>query len=69
MSRRVVQPPNGRTWQLPAAVLVTLAFVLPIYLAVSNAFKSQEQILTNPLGLPAPFTLDNVIAALQNALL
>jgi multiple sugar transport system permease protein/raffinose/stachyose/melibiose transport system permease protein len=44
---------------------VTLAFVLPIYIALSNAFKSQSQILDNPLGLPAPFTLNNIINALQ----
>ncbi|QAY74853.1 carbohydrate ABC transporter permease [Agromyces protaetiae] len=51
--------------RLLAAWLVTLAFVLPIYLALSSAFKSQEQILANPLGLPAPFTLDNIVTALD----
>lgn len=51
--------------RLVAAWLVTLAFVLPIYLALSGAFKSQEQILANPLGLPAPFTFDNILTALQ----
>ena len=50
---------------LVAAWLVTLAFVLPIYLALSGAFKSQEQILANPLGFPAPFTFDNILTALQ----
>lgn len=45
--------------------LVTFAFVLPIYIAVSSAFKSQEQILANPLALPAPFTLDNLVKALS----
>jgi multiple sugar transport system permease protein/raffinose/stachyose/melibiose transport system permease protein len=44
---------------------VTLAFVLPIYLALAGAFKSQEQILANPLALPAPFTFDNILTALQ----
>lgn len=51
--------------RLVAAWLVTLAFVLPIYLALSGAFKSQEQILANPLSLPAPFTFDNILTALQ----
>jgi len=46
------------------AWLITLCFALPIYLALSGAFKSQEQILSNPLGLPAPFTFDNIINAL-----
>ena len=50
---------------LVLAWLVTIAFVLPIYIALSSAFKSQEQILANPLALPAPFTFDNIIAALQ----
>ena len=47
------------------AWLVTLAFVLPIYIALSSAFKSQEQILANPLALPAPFTFDNILKAIQ----
>jgi multiple sugar transport system permease protein/raffinose/stachyose/melibiose transport system permease protein len=50
---------------LVIAWLVTFAFVLPIYIALSSAFKSQEQILANPLGLPAPFTFDNILTALQ----
>lgn len=45
--------------------LVTFAFILPIYIAVASAFKSQEQILANPLALPAPFTLDNLVKALS----
>lgn len=49
---------------LAAAWLVVIAFSVPVYLALSNAFKSQEQILTNPLGLPAPFTFDNILNAL-----
>jgi multiple sugar transport system permease protein/raffinose/stachyose/melibiose transport system permease protein len=54
-----------RIGHLFIAWLVTLAFVLPIYIALSSAFKSQEQILANPLGLPAPFTFDNILKALQ----
>jgi len=46
------------------AVLATVAFILPVYIAVSSAFKSQDQILSNPLGLPAPPTFDNLTAAL-----
>ncbi|MDQ0893977.1 carbohydrate ABC transporter permease [Agromyces ramosus] len=55
----------GRGSHLVVAWLVTIAFVFPIYVALSSAFKSQEQILENPLSLPAPFTLTNVITALQ----
>ena len=50
---------------LVAGWLVTLAFVLPVYIALSGAFKSQQQILDNPLALPAPFTFDNIITALS----
>ncbi|PJJ61897.1 carbohydrate ABC transporter permease [Compostimonas suwonensis] len=46
------------------AWIVTLAFVLPVYIALVSAFKSQDQILDNPAGLPAPFTLDNIVQAL-----
>jgi len=54
-----------RAGHLLVAWLVTLAFILPIYIALSSAFKSQRQILDNPLGLPAPFTFDNILTALQ----
>jgi raffinose/stachyose/melibiose transport system permease protein len=50
---------------LAIAWLVTFAFVLPVYIALASAFKSQEQILANPLALPAPFTLDNLVKALS----
>jgi multiple sugar transport system permease protein/raffinose/stachyose/melibiose transport system permease protein len=51
--------------RLAAGWLVTLVFVLPIYLALSNAFKSQDQITANPLAPPAPFTFDNIVTALS----
>ncbi|MCU1411672.1 MAG: carbohydrate transporter permease [Rhodoglobus sp.] len=54
----------GRAGHLVIAWFITFAFVLPIYIALSSAFKSQEQILANPLGLPAPFTFDNILTAL-----
>jgi multiple sugar transport system permease protein/raffinose/stachyose/melibiose transport system permease protein len=54
----------SRGSHLVLAWLVTLAFALPIYIALSSAFKSQEQILANPLALPAPFTFDNILAAI-----
>ncbi len=51
--------------QLVVAVLATLLFVLPVYIALASAFKSQPQILSSPLGLPAPPTLDNLTTALD----
>ena len=43
--------------------LVTAVFGLPLYMAVVNTFKTQEQILADPLGFPAPFTLENLASA------
>ncbi|BCP55190.1 sugar ABC transporter permease [Kaistia sp. 32K] len=57
----------GRGGHLAISWLVTFAFVLPIYIALASAFKSQEQILANPLALPAPFTLDNLVTALSRS--
>ncbi len=51
--------------QLVVAVFATLLFVLPVYIALASAFKSQAQILSSPLGLPAPVTLDNLTTALD----
>jgi multiple sugar transport system permease protein/raffinose/stachyose/melibiose transport system permease protein len=51
--------------QFIVAVLATLLFVLPVYIALASAFKSQAQILSSPLGLPAPPTLDNLTTALD----
>jgi len=45
-------------------ILVTVVFGLPLYMAVVNTFKTQEQILADPLGFPAPFTLENLANAL-----
>lgn len=61
--RKRVSPRNvGR---LTIAWLVTILFVFPIYIALASAFKTQEQILSDPLGLPAPFTFDNILDAIQ----
>ena len=49
------------------AVFATLLFVLPVYIALASAFKSQAQILSSPLGLPAPPTLDNLTTALERS--
>ncbi len=51
--------------QFVVALVATLLFVLPVYIALASAFKSQAQILSSPLGLPAPPTLDNITTALD----
>lgn len=51
--------------RLVFAAVATFLFVLPIYIALTSAFKSQSDILANPLALPAPLTFDNVTTALE----
>lgn len=63
MSRARLRPRDAG--QSLIAVLATLLFVLPVYIALASAFKSQAQILSSPLGLPAPPTLDNLTTALD----
>jgi raffinose/stachyose/melibiose transport system permease protein len=53
--------------RLFAAWVATLAFILPIYLALSSAFRTTQQTTANPLGLPIPFTFDNIIGAFQRS--
>jgi raffinose/stachyose/melibiose transport system permease protein len=53
--------------QFVVAVVATLFFVLPVYIALASAFKSQAQILASPLGLPAPATFDNITTALDRS--
>ncbi|MYS82061.1 ABC transporter permease subunit [Streptomyces sp. SID5474] len=48
-----------------AATLVTLAFVSPVYLTVVNAFKPQDQIVSDPAALPVPPTTRNLTDALS----
>ena len=43
------------------AAIVTVAFALPLYLAVVNVFKTLEQIRYHPIALPDPFTTDNLV--------
>jgi raffinose/stachyose/melibiose transport system permease protein len=43
------------------ATIVVLVYTFPIYLAVVNVFKTEDQIATQPSALPSPFTLGNVI--------
>ncbi|MEV0824686.1 carbohydrate ABC transporter permease [Nonomuraea rubra] len=55
---------------LRGAVLVVLAAVMaaPLYLLVTNAFKSQDDIVGAPFGVPAGgLTLDNIVRAATSA--
>ena len=48
-------------WLRPlAAVFVAASFFLPIYLVLTNVFKPGQDIVADPVGLPAPPTIDNL---------
>jgi raffinose/stachyose/melibiose transport system permease protein len=59
------RPRTRDAGQFVVAVVATLLFILPVYIALVSAFKSQGQILSSPLGLPAPLTFDNLTTALD----
>jgi len=60
-----VRPRRPRGWQLVYIPLVALLIfsVAPLLLAWFTAFKSAEQQLVNPWGLPIPPTLENLTEA------
>ncbi|MCQ4208376.1 carbohydrate ABC transporter permease [Streptomyces longispororuber] len=61
--RRVPRP--GRTVRLVFLAIVATIMLVPLYVLVVNAFKSQSQILTDPFGLPTSGTLAPLRRALQ----
>lgn len=57
----------GRVGRVAAVVLLVLVMVGPLYLMVTNAFKSQHDILTEPFGWPtAGFSLTYIGHALTS---
>jgi raffinose/stachyose/melibiose transport system permease protein len=44
------------------AGLVAIVFALPLYIALVNVFKTEEQITRYPIALPDPFTFENLIS-------
>lgn len=53
--------------RLTLAIVVCALFVLPLYLALVNAFKLNADIKRNPLSLPLPPTLDNITTVLSSS--
>jgi len=51
----------GATARLLVSLLVSALFAVPLYIALVNAFKTDEAILAEPVALPSPVTLDNII--------
>ena len=66
--RRIPLPGAERTTWLRyvIAILAVFTYAVPLYIAVVNAFKTNEQIAQSPVALPAPFTLDNIVDVLTN---
>jgi raffinose/stachyose/melibiose transport system permease protein len=65
--RKRLPQPDRTTWlRYVVAVLAVFAYAAPLYIAVINAFKTNEQISVSPIALPSPFTLDNIIDVLTN---
>ena len=46
------------------AGVVTTFFALPLYLALVNVFKTEDQITRFPIALPSPFTFENILSIL-----
>lgn len=42
------------------AAVVAMIFALPLYLAIVNVFKTNDQIQYQPMAFPAPATLENI---------
>lgn len=47
-------------------ILLALIVILPIYIAIANTFKVSDIILDQPLSLPLPPTLENIISVLKS---
>lgn len=61
----------GRGSRFPSAArlivsfIVSAVFAIPLYIAVVNAFKTNDAIVSEPLALPTPVTLDNIIRVIS----
>jgi raffinose/stachyose/melibiose transport system permease protein len=65
--RKRLQSADRTTWlRYVIAVLAVFVYAAPLYIAVINAFKTNEQISLSPIALPSPFTLDNISDVLTN---
>src|SRR5262245_55961766 len=57
---------DRRGWVRPVGALVVGAlFFVPLYVVLVNVFKDGPRISTDPIGLPVPPTLDNLIGVMS----
>jgi ABC-type glycerol-3-phosphate transport system permease component len=67
---RTAKAGHGRAWGLGTTLrqvtmwIVSIATLLPLYFMVSNALKTREQFIKDPLGLP-PLSLRNFMEAIR----
>lgn len=53
-----------RALRITLIVVLAVLMVAPLYLLLTNAFKTQADIVANPFGWPADgFTIDNIVSA------
>ena len=48
-------------------LLFSLIYLIPLYIAVSNAFKTYWEVIKSPLALPAEPTMENFIEAFHSS--
>lgn len=56
-SRRRVRPGNGILFA--ATIILAVLFLAPVFFAIISAFKSNGEILKNPMSLPTTLYLKN----------
>lgn len=65
--RKRLQRADRTSWlRYVIAVLAVFTYAAPLYIAVINAFKTNDQISKSPIALPSPFTLANISDVLTN---
>lgn len=56
---------NRSLWVRPAvALVVSSVFVMPLYIALINVFKPSTEVVSSPLALPLPPTLQNIVGVI-----
>ena len=61
MEKAVKKPQKSDYLLLAAALILALIFIYPVLFAFMSAFKSNGDILKNPIGLPTTFYIQNFV--------
>ena len=57
----------GRRVRSALIIFFALVYLLPLYIAVSNSFKSYWDVIKSPLSLPTQPTMDNYVEAFNSS--